>query len=33
MVEQDNIVNALSGKVAGVQVLSSAGGSLGGSAT
>ena len=32
MVEQDNIVNALSGKVAGVQVLSSAGGSLGGSA-
>ena len=32
MVEQDNVVNALSGKVAGVQVLSSAGGSLGGSA-
>jgi len=32
MVEQDNVVNALSGKVAGVQVLGMAGGSLGGSA-
>ena len=32
MVEQDNIVNALSGKVAGVQVLGMAGGQLGGSA-
>ena len=32
MVQQDNIVDALSGKVAGVQVLGSAGASLGGSA-
>ena len=32
MVEQDNVVNALSGKVAGVQVLGMAGGNLGGSA-
>ena len=32
MVEQDNVVNALSGKVAGVQVLGMSGGSLGGSA-
>ena len=30
MVQQDNIVDALSGKVAGVQVLGSAGASLGG---
>ena len=32
MVEQDNVVNALSGKVAGVQVLGMSGGNLGGSA-
>ncbi|SVA78665.1 uncharacterized protein METZ01_LOCUS131519, partial [marine metagenome] len=32
MVEQDNVVNALSGKIAGVQVLSMGGAQLGGSA-